>query len=287
MNIETAKRLCKITEDFYQAQSDSFSETRKAPWTGWSRCLEVLKAEWAQANATKADAAQAGGAKDDAAQAGGTISPPKLSVFDLACGNLRFELFLKSALVDTKLICYAVDNCDDLLPSSLLNNPELANVLSLHYQKLDVIQEMLEGKNISELFDAPKCDVAVSFGFMHHVPTFELRKIVLLALVDQVSPGGYVAVSFWQFLNNASMASKAQKTHEKALLEHQIEQLDEGDYLLGWKKIPGVYRYCHHFSDSEIDELLCSVSDRAQLVSRFVSDGRTDNLNTYLLLKVF
>ncbi|MFR4803776.1 MAG: hypothetical protein ACLT98_10945 [Eggerthellaceae bacterium] len=37
-----------------------------------------------------------------------------LSVFDLACGNLRFERYLAEAPADVR--AYAVDGCDELRP---------------------------------------------------------------------------------------------------------------------------------------------------------------------------
>lgn len=64
------------------------------------------------------------------------------------------------------------------------------------------------------------------------------------------------------------------------------QQFNEGDYLLGWRNLPGVYRYCHSFSDEEIDSLATLVADRAKCVARFRADGRTGSLNEYLVLQV-
>ena len=64
------------------------------------------------------------------------------------------------------------------------------------------------------------------------------------------------------------------------------QQFNEGDYLLGWRNTPGAYRYCHSFSDEETDSLVASVADKAKCVARFRADGRTGNLNEYLVLQV-
>ena len=93
-------------------------------------------------------------------------------------------------------------------------------------------------------------------------------------------------VSLWQFLNNKKLAEKAKATHRKAQQELELSALDAGDYLLGWKDIPGQYRYCHSFSETEIEQLVAAIADKATLLSRFESDGRGDNLNCYLVLKV-
>lgn len=251
MNTETAKILCKINNEFYRNQCDSFSETRRAPWPGWKRCLDLMRDE-------------RGSAWQD------------MSVFDLACGNLRFEEFLARELPKSQITTYAVDNCDLLVPA----------FPAVHFQRVDIVEALIAGRDKADLFDVPLCDLSVTFGFMHHVPQQSYRQQILSCLIQQTASGGYVVVSFWQFLNNADMALKAKATHEKGLARWDLSGLDEHDYLLGWKNIPDQYRYCHSFSETEIDQLIESVSDVADLVARFVSDGRTENLNTYVILRV-
>ena len=60
------------------------------------------------------------------------------------------------------------------------------------------------------------------------------------------------------------------------------------DYLLGWQDTQGPHRDCHHFDEPEIERLLAmSVADSAGvLVSRFEADGKTGNLNEYVVLRV-
>ncbi|MDR0347473.1 MAG: class I SAM-dependent methyltransferase, partial [Coriobacteriales bacterium] len=65
----------------------------------------------------------------------------------------------------------------------------------------------------------------------------------------------------------------------------ELKGWDTNDYLLGWKNVPGAYRYCHSFTEAEIDALVESVASSAPVISRFSSDGRGDKLNTYLLLQ--
>ena len=96
-------------------------------------------------------------------------------------------------------------------------------------------------------------------------------------------------VSFWRFLNDEGLAHKARSTTDEALTSlgpaFPREALDGNDFLLGWSNLPGVYRYCHSFLESEIDQLIAAVSPEAALVSRFASDGRTGDLNTYVVLR--
>lgn len=249
MNTETAKILCKLNNDFYRSQANSFSETRKAPWEGWRRILFEMQEVFRD--------------KDEA------------NILDFACGNLRFVDFLHEEYPQSKCKIFAVDDCDDLVG-------EKEQVI---YQSLDIIDALLEGSDLSEAVVAPCCDVTVCFGFMHHVPSSEYREKVLRTLIDKTQAGGYIAISFWEFLNNEDLAKKARITHEKACRELQMPPLDEGDYLLGWKNTPGVYRYCHHFSEDEISWLVEKFSDTTKVVARFLADGRTGNLNSYVLLR--
>jgi hypothetical protein len=157
----------------------------------------------------------------------------------------------------------------------------------LHYQSLDILNVLQESLQLDEHLTAPLCDLSVSFGFMHHVPLQKYREHVLTSLARQTRSGGFIIVSFWQFLNSAGMARRAQTTHERALHELELPSLEEGDYLLGWKNVPGAYRYCHSFSGAEIDQLAASLTRDvpASVISRFTSDGKTGNLNTYLILQ--
>lgn len=97
--------------------------------------------------------------------------------------------------------------------------------------------------------------------------------------------GGHVAVSFWRFLNSDKLAKKAWETTARAQAELGIPALPPNDFLLGWQETRGLYRYCHHFDDAEINRLLAAVADVAVPVARFAADGKTGNLNEYVVLR--
>jgi len=293
MNTETAELLCAINNEFYRVHGVSFAETRKAPWPGWERCLGFVNDLFVNKHQ-------------------GSSTTEKLSVFDLACGNLRFAAFLRSALPKLPLTVYAVDNCDAMALLALEEMPWV------NYQNLDVVKALQTGTSFNDQLSASVCDLSVSFGFMHHIPLQAYREEILLSLVQQTRPGGYVIVSFWQYLKNEVMAQKARDAHAKALRELGLlpgtqanaqpgaqpgaqpnaqpgtqlgsqldpQELDDNDRLLGWENTPGAYRYCHSFSEAEIDQLSAAVTDKATVVAKFVSDGRTNDLNTYLVLRV-
>lgn len=236
---------------------------------------------------------------------------PALSVLDLACGNLRFEAFLAKELADTDLAFHTADDCDALVKGApwrpdpadgaALGN-RAAGSIRWHHQSFDVLAALdAEGRSdgaaldaetpgggpaLAEALQTPRCDLAVSFGFLHHIPLPRWREEVLAALAAKVRPGGFVIVSLWRFLENPLLARKAEATHEHALAELGLPPLDAGDRLLGWKDEPGAYRYCHSFTDGEIDALATSVARAATEVARFRADGRDGALNSYLVLQV-
>ncbi len=122
-------------------------------------------------------------------------------------------------------------------------------------------------------FDA-QADLSVSFGFLlHHIPLPEWRATFLQALIRATKPGGFAFVSLWRFLTDEGLASKAKAITASGIAElgYAKEQFDEGDCLLGWKKETGAYRYCHSFSDEEIDALASAVTNEGRLKARFSS----------------
>lgn len=301
MDTKFAQMLCQLNNDFYRDQAVSFSDTRHAKWPGWERCLKVALPVF--------------------------LDQPNSVVLDVACGNLRFEKFLVSQLPERQIQVWALDSCDELLPQTCagtlvekvnadtlpkekrahiaektcavdvtaatdaVDSPGAAAAhLQINYLHCDVMEAIGSSKAFAH--GIPQADISVSFGFMHHVPLPEWRVQLLNSLIEATKPGGFVCVSFWEFLADEGLAAKAYKTHERALVElgpvwgFSSADFNDGDFLLGWRNTPGAYRYCHSFSTSEVDALIATVSHRAECVARFRADGRTETLNEYIVLRV-
>lgn len=195
MDMQTVETLCQLNTDFYRRQCRSFADTRHAPWPGWTRCLQaagVIPAD--DVPGEKGPSSKQPPMQHLAAEPPAPY-PRTLSVLDVACGNLRFESFLRERLPQTRLDLHAVDNCDSLAAEGQADG-------AVHFQHVDVMRALLEGVGWDEDEPAPLCDMTVCFGFMHHVPGRENRMNLMRELVRRTLPGGYVAVSFWQFLND-------------------------------------------------------------------------------------
>ena len=261
-----AQRLIELNNRFYRENAHSFSRTRQAPWPGWERALEV--------------------AGDYLDLSRGDPDRP-LRVFDLACGNLRFEAFL-SEQTDRPLELHGVDSCDELI----FDGSGYADaVAGFSYRELDVLGALMDkGRDDAALLaDVPPADLSVCFGFMHHVPGVELREDVLRMLLAHTRAGGIAVMSFWAFAEDPRLARKAADATARAAKEPPFEgflprSLEPGDYLLDWQGAAS-YRYCHSFGKDEVSRLAEAVSGDADEVGRFSADGRAGNLNRYLILR--
>ena len=256
MDALTARLLTRLTSDFYGQVAPSFSATRQAPWPGWQRLLEEM----------------------------GPLPHGSLRVLDLACGNLRFERFLAERLVSDTLskhsvVVRAVDSCDALACSVLPSG------IDIEYVHLDIAEALYGEHDLANYLGRGTFDLAVCFGYLHHLALPEHRTRVLKALVESLAPGGIAAVSLWQLSQSERLLAKAQATTAQAVEVLGFHGLEAGDYLLGWQGRTDVLRYCHDFSESEIDELARAVSPLAHETTRFSADGATGNLNRYLVLR--
>ncbi|AJC12157.1 hypothetical protein JI75_05235 [Berryella intestinalis] len=252
MDTPVANILCSLNTRFYRDNACSFSATRQAPWEGWGRCVDIVRSE-------------------------GVFDGPRASVFDLACGNLRFEAYLQSSVEGVAFDFFAVDNCDALAADG---------ARAVRYQSADVCSLLLAGGNPADGLFAPPCSIAVSFGFLHHVPTEAARAAALRLLADKTEAAGCLCVSLWRFMDDPRLARKARASTAQGIKRLGISEgdLEPGDHLLGWQDT-GALRFCHSFSDAEVERLVSAVADVAAPVGRFRADGRGGNLNEYLVFK--
>ena len=249
MSANTAEILGELDNRFYRRVAPSFSHTREYPWQGWNRVYDELALRGAAGSA--------------------------LEVFDVACGNMRFERFAVEKCPQTKIRFHAVDSCDELV----------VPCEGTEFEHQDIVSELFDETNEGPLFGEAIYDAVVCFGFMHHVYSQKLRQKLVWSLVQAVKPGGFAAISFWEFAHDESSAEKARTTTTRALCELGIEGLEEGDYLLGWNDEPGIYRYCHSFTSAEVDQILNDIPNMAS-VERYHADGKDGRSNEYALIRI-
>lgn len=284
LDATTIDFLRHVNNDFYTRCAPSFSATRNAPWVGWRTCLEATQGCGAVRLCDGPDVhlydcatARPGAIRKDAS----------VRVLDVACGNMRFAAFLREELRGRHIDYFAVDDCAGLVP----HLPEDEG-FSTCFKNLDIIGELAAGVGFAHAIDAGACDLVGCFGFFHHVPSFELRMRLIDALLQKTVSGGVVCASFWQFMGDEKFVKKAEAWNSKAKSELasaglDVSQLETGDYFLGWQNEPGLWRYCHHFEELEIDALVAAACEggKAREVARFSADGKSSAMNRYVVLQ--
>ena len=232
------RRMAELTCAFYVRVGQSFSDTRQRPWQGFERLSEELNLS----------------------------QMSSVSVLDIACGNLRFERYLETLVPHVEACC--VDADADLVATGITRD-------TIHLITSDVISSLIDDTFSTTLTDAGPFDLAVTFGFMHHVPSEALRIRLARVMLEHVRVGGHAVFSFWQFSRDERIMRKAKP----------ITDGYAGDYLLGWQDTTDVWRFCHDTSEDEIDNLVGSLSDLACERMRYSADGKRNNLNRYLILE--
>ncbi len=275
MNRDFASSLIQLNNTFYREHAASFSDTRRAPWPGWVRTMDIALE-----------------------QIDAVAGEQPVRAFDLACGNMRFEHFAlgrlsSSPFAGRPLEFYGVDSCQDLATDE---GGYARRIPNLHFQEVDVLGTLMK-LNPADMpdvvFDAPLADISVCFGCMHHVPSCEYRVRVLDALVRQTRPGGIIAISFWEFMNDERMVRKAARAELTPPFEgYDPSQFEPGDHLIGWQNDHHAYRYCHHFDDQQITDLVTGVRALStngdapvRELARFHADGHSGELNRYVILQ--
>lgn len=247
----TLEKIIQETTNFYRVHAQSFSATRQNAWPGWKTVLTHVQQAYGKT---------------------------PLTVFDLACGNFRFEHFLAAERAHVESV-WAVDNCADLLacPKPHQFPIEVVNT--------DIIRQ-LANDTFSFLLPPTIPTLTVCFAFMHHIPTVALRIRLLEELLDCTALGGICAISFWQFQNDERLLEKARLATPQAEEKLSVSLSDSEDAFLGWQESDVAFRFCHAFTPQEVSEFATLATQKgARVLAEFSADGKSNNLNRYLVLQ--
>jgi 2-polyprenyl-3-methyl-5-hydroxy-6-metoxy-1,4-benzoquinol methylase len=122
-------------------------------------------------------------------------------------------------------------------------------------------------------------DVIVCLAVLHHIPSFDLRACILREMAGLLAPGGIVILSTWQFLDSDRLRRKIVDWTEVGLVEEVLEQ---GDYLLDWKRGGRGLRYCHLVDEAEMGRL--AAESGMHVRTTFRAGGREGNLSLFAVL---
>ncbi len=199
-----------------------------------------------------------------------TAQKKEINVLDVGCGNGRFGLFLSANSSEIKINYWGIDFSERLLASA--EKRLAAAKINYHLKKTDIT----EGLNLKPL----KFDLIVCFGLFHHLPSFYLRQKLLKDLADRLNVNGLLAVTFWQFADKPRFKQKIVQPEKVGI---QPKEIDDKDYILDWKRGKKAYRYCRQIDYPEAEKL--SQGLNLKQIDQYLADGKTSDLNLYLVFK--
>lgn len=181
------------------------------------------------------------------------------SVLDVGCGEGRFARFVASRRPVDYLGLDAAD--------PLLERARAAGIAGAEFQRWDWAQDGLPERRFS---------LVVAFGVLHHVPSFAHRRGLVEAMAARVARGGLLVLAMWRF------ADRPRFDHKVVPFDPNLD-VEPGDFLLRWDRGGAGVRYCHFVDDAEAVALTCHLG--LALVDQFDADGKTGDLNRYLVLQ--
>jgi len=169
------------------------------------------------------------------------LQVPNLKCLDLGCGNGRFGIWLSA---QRRVDYTGLDDNQYLLERAAKRLPHSRLIRS------DLTKPWpIKGK----------FDLVAILGVMHHLPQ-PYRAPLLKRAAAKLKPGGILFLSLWEF--NPTKG----------------KPIGDNDYILSWKLGVTAKRYCHLYTQAEIDSLLKPL--KLKLLANFIADTS----NRYLVL---
>lgn len=260
MKASTVAALERINREFYHRRALEFSDSRSHGWPGWQLVLELAR---------------------------GHLRSERISVLDLACGNARFlpqlERLVSAAGPNVRYL--GVDASVALLAlAARAADAPRASKQATGFEPINrrLFAADLVHRPLAQLDPSARFDLIVSFGLMHHIPSRARRLRLLKTSAERLSPGGLLAVSFWQFGDKERFQDRFRPWNDPEAGGVDPEDLEDGDSLLAWGDA-GAVRYCHFASPIEARSLVEGLGLDA--IASFTADGSTKDLNLYWVLR--
>jgi SAM-dependent methyltransferase len=197
------------------------------------------------------------------------------SALDVGCGNGRFAGFLEERLAE-RLDYLGLDSSEALLEEASATHAAHPHI---RFQQLELIDPPADRG-----LPAGPFELVALFGVLHHVPGFDAREALLGTLLSRLSESGRLVVTAWQFGAHERFRRRIvsfESYNETATQKLDPDELEPGDHLLRWRE-EALLRYCHYCDAAELERLLERLPVR--VVDAFSADGKSDDLNRYLIL---
>ena len=192
--------------------------------------------------------------------------PGGISILDLGCGNGQ----LARVLAERSFPCtyLGTDFSARLIAEARQKIPE---DYPAAFYPLDLTAE-----DWSSRLPEGRFDVIFAFAVFHHLPGEHLRRRVCRSIEGRLKTDGDFYLSSWQFLKSDRLQKRIQPW---SAAEIDPEQVDEGDYLLDWRRGGFGLRYVHYYTREELTAL--AETSGFAVRETFYSDGKEGNLSIY------
>ena len=192
--------------------------------------------------------------------------PEVRSVLDLGCGNGKIALQLaergfQGSYLGADFSLGLIDRALEDIPSGF----------QAEFIELDLTKNKWDGILPDQKFDAVFC-----FATLHHIPSSPLRLSVCQNIRKYIHENGTFSLSVWQFLRSERLRSRILPWDSIGLKD---EDVDQGDYLLDWRRGGFGTRYAHLYTPEELIQL--AGTSRFRMINTFDSDGEGGNLGLY------
>ncbi len=187
--------------------------------------------------------------------------PAQGSLLDAGCGNGRLAHQLDRT--GRPFVYVGVDATAELLVEAR------SHASSLQHVRASFVLADLALPGWQQYLPQPAYTAVALLAVLHHLPGWRLRQQVMASLAALLEPGGLLAISTWQFMNSARLRRKIVPWEAVGLTPDQVE---EGDYLLDWRRGGYGLRYCHLVDEDEVLQLAAATGLAVQEMFRAAGD---------------